>query len=48
VDRRRRHNALGAVDALPGHSPGSAIVLVEGGGRGLALVGDLAHHPVDK
>jgi glyoxylase-like metal-dependent hydrolase (beta-lactamase superfamily II) len=32
----------------PGHSPGSAIVLVEGGGRRLALVGDLAHYPVDE
>jgi len=31
----------------PGHSPGNAIALVEGGGRRLALIGDLAHHPLE-
>jgi glyoxylase-like metal-dependent hydrolase (beta-lactamase superfamily II) len=31
----------------PGHSPGNAIALVEGGGRCLALIGDLAHHPLE-
>lgn len=31
----------------PGHTPGNAIVLVQGGGRQLALIGDLAHHPVE-
>jgi glyoxylase-like metal-dependent hydrolase (beta-lactamase superfamily II) len=31
----------------PGHSPGNAIVLVHGAGRRLALIGDLAHHPLE-
>jgi glyoxylase-like metal-dependent hydrolase (beta-lactamase superfamily II) len=31
----------------PGHSPGNAIALVDGGGRRLALIGDLAHHPLE-
>jgi glyoxylase-like metal-dependent hydrolase (beta-lactamase superfamily II) len=31
----------------PGHSPGNAIALVEGGCRRLALIGDLAHHPLE-
>jgi glyoxylase-like metal-dependent hydrolase (beta-lactamase superfamily II) len=31
----------------PGHSPGNALVLVHGGGRSLALIGDLAHHPLE-
>jgi glyoxylase-like metal-dependent hydrolase (beta-lactamase superfamily II) len=30
-----------------GHSPGNAIVLIDGGGRSLALIGDLAHHPLE-
>lgn len=30
-----------------GHSPGNAIALVDGGGRRLALIGDLAHHPLE-
>ncbi|MFD7288446.1 MBL fold metallo-hydrolase [Streptomyces sp. NPDC059863] len=29
----------------PGHTPGSAIALIESGGERLALVGDLFHHP---
>lgn len=29
----------------PGHTPGSAIALIESGGQSLALVGDLFHHP---
>ena len=31
----------------PGHSPGNAIALVDAGGRRLALIGDLAHHPLE-
>jgi glyoxylase-like metal-dependent hydrolase (beta-lactamase superfamily II) len=30
-----------------GHSPGNAIALVDAGGRRLALIGDLAHHPLE-
>lgn len=29
----------------PGHTPGSAVALIESGGESLALVGDLFHHP---
>jgi glyoxylase-like metal-dependent hydrolase (beta-lactamase superfamily II) len=29
----------------PGHTPGASIALIESGGRSLALVGDLFHHP---
>jgi glyoxylase-like metal-dependent hydrolase (beta-lactamase superfamily II) len=31
----------------PGHTPGNAIVVVDGGDRRLALIGDLAHHPLE-
>jgi glyoxylase-like metal-dependent hydrolase (beta-lactamase superfamily II) len=31
----------------PGHTPGNAIVVVDGGHRRLALIGDLAHHPLE-
>jgi glyoxylase-like metal-dependent hydrolase (beta-lactamase superfamily II) len=31
----------------PGHTPGNAIVLVDGGDQRLALIGDLAHHPLE-
>ena len=31
----------------PGHTAGNAIVLVRGGGAQLALIGDLAHHPLE-
>jgi glyoxylase-like metal-dependent hydrolase (beta-lactamase superfamily II) len=31
----------------PGHTPGNAIVVVDGGDRQLALIGDLAHHPLE-
>jgi glyoxylase-like metal-dependent hydrolase (beta-lactamase superfamily II) len=31
----------------PGHTPGNAVVLVDGGDRRLALIGDLAHHPLE-
>ena len=32
---------------VPGHTPGNAIVFVADGGEELALIGDLAHHPVE-
>ena len=31
----------------PGHTQGNAIVLVDGGDRRLALIGDLVHHPLE-
>jgi glyoxylase-like metal-dependent hydrolase (beta-lactamase superfamily II) len=31
----------------PGHTPGNAVVVVDGGDRRLALIGDLAHHPLE-
>ena len=31
----------------PGHTPGNAIVMVDGGDQRLALIGDLAHHPLE-
>lgn len=31
----------------PGHTPGNAIAVVDSGGPRLALIGDLAHHPLE-
>jgi glyoxylase-like metal-dependent hydrolase (beta-lactamase superfamily II) len=31
----------------PGHTPGNAIVFVKDQGEQLALIGDLAHHPLE-
>lgn len=33
--------------ATPGHTPGHAAILVEGGGNGCVITGDAAHHPAE-